>query len=118
MATNRILPPGDEHTVLFTATTTARSSGDVVLITEMIGVCLMDIAAAGTGPVQTEGVFNLTKSTAAAFAQGDSVYWDVTDGNFNLVATANYFAGKVHVATTAGDTDCYIRLNFGNAGPR
>ena len=52
----------------------------------------------------------------AAFAQGDSAYWDATDGNFNLVATNNQYAGKVYKASTATQTDCWIALNLGNAG--
>ena len=114
MSTTMYYP--EDNTFLFTATTTARSSGDVVVMTDMIGVCKVDIAAAGTGAVYVRGVHHLSKNTGTAFAQGDSVYWDRTDGEFNAVATNNLFAGKVAVATTTSDADCYIALNLGNAG--
>jgi predicted RecA/RadA family phage recombinase len=108
----------DDSTMLFTATTTTKSSGDVVVMTDMIGIAKVDFAAAGTGAVYIRGVHNLSKNTGVPFAVGDSAYWDVTDGEFNLVATNNFYGGKVYSASTTAQATCQLILNLGNAGPR
>lgn len=61
----------------------ALSSGDVVVIGQLIGVCLADIANGETGSVQIGGVFNLPKVDAAVIAQGESVIWDASAGKFD-----------------------------------
>jgi predicted RecA/RadA family phage recombinase len=103
----------EDHTMLWTATTTARSSGDVVVRVNTVGICKVDIAAAGTGAVYIRGVHNVTKTTASAFAVGDSVYWEATSLGFSLVATGNQYAGRVYSVSTAGQTTAQILLNFG-----
>lgn len=108
----------EDHTMLFTATTTAKSSGDVCVIGDMVGLAKVDIAATGTGAVYLRGVHTLTKSTAAPWTLGDSVYYDETDSNFNLVATNNIYAGKVYATATTGEATAKVILNFANAGAR
>ena len=61
----------------------ALSSGDPIVIGELIGVCLVDIANGATGSVAIEGVFNLAKVDAAVIAQGESVIWDASAGAFD-----------------------------------
>ena len=108
----------EDHTMLYTCTTSeTQSSGNVVEMVDTVGICKVDIVAAGTGAVYVRGVHTITKSTAAAWAVGDSVYYDTTDGNFNLVATANSYAGRVFTAATTTEASAKILLNFGNAGP-
>ena len=116
MATKRKFP--EDHTFLFTATTTAKSSGDVCLMTEIVGIALADIDAAGTGSCAVRGVWTMTKGTAAAFPVGDSAYYASGTGKLSLTATSNYYTGKVYTAATTGQTTVEVVLNFGNAGPR
>ena len=107
----------DDTTMLFTATTTAKSSGDVCVIGDMIGIAKVDIAAAGTGAVYIRGVHSLTKRTNAPWTLGDSVYYATSTGNFSLVETSNVFAGKVYAtATTTEATGKVILCGAGNAG--
>lgn len=81
MATNYV----NEGTVLtFANTGAAISSGDVVVVGEILGVALEDIAAtSGTGAVQIEGVFDVPKLDAAVIAQGEGVIWDSSEGSFD-----------------------------------
>lgn len=59
------------------------ASGDVVVIGNIIGVALTDIANGATGSVATRGVFTVPKVSAAVIAQGESLVWDVSAGKFD-----------------------------------
>ena len=59
------------------------ASGDVVVIGNIIGVALGDIANGATGSVATRGVFTVPKVSAAVIAQGESLVWDVSAGKFD-----------------------------------
>lgn len=96
---------------------TAITSGSVVVMGNIIGVALVDIAATtGTGAVQISGVFNVPKVSAAVIAQGASLTWDVSAGAFddNLAVAA---AGDITVgaavafeAAGAGVTTIAVKL--------
>lgn len=59
------------------------TSGQVVVIGNILGVALADIASGDTGSVQIEGVFECPKVTGAVIAQGESLTWDVSAGKFD-----------------------------------
>lgn len=81
MATNYV---NDGTVVTFANTGAAITSGSVVVVGELLGVALEDIAAtSGTGAVQIEGVFDLPKVDAAVIAQGEGVIWDSSEGEFD-----------------------------------
>lgn len=61
----------------------AITSGDVVVMGNIIGVAQEDIANGATGPVQIDGVFDLPKVTAAVIAQGESLIYDVSASAFD-----------------------------------
>jgi len=115
MATNYINAGG---TIQHTASGSALSSGDVIVIGEQIGVCLEDIAVGATGTVALEGVFTLPKVSAAVIAKGESVIWDASAGSFDDNA-ATPAAGDVSgccVAMAAGvatEVTIDIKLNVG-----
>jgi len=68
----------------YSNTGTAIASGDTVVVGDILGVALVDIAATtGTGTVQIEGVFNLPKVDGAVIAQGEGVIWDSSAGMFD-----------------------------------
>jgi predicted RecA/RadA family phage recombinase len=99
----------------------AIASGDVVVMGNTIGIALEDIAATtGVGSVAVEGVFgNIPKVTAAVFAQGEKLIWDVSAGKFDDAA-ATPASGDVTggaIAFVAGanlETTCTIKLTPGN----
>lgn len=59
------------------------SSGDVVVVGQLLGVALVDIADGETGSVAIQGVFNVPKVSAAVIAAGESLVYDVSAGEFD-----------------------------------
>jgi len=59
------------------------SSGDVVVMGNIIGVALTDIANGATGSVAIEGVFTVPKVSAAVIAVGESLTYDVSASAFD-----------------------------------
>ena len=97
----------------------ALSSGDVVVIGQLIGVCLADIANGEIGAVAVEGVFNLAKVDAAVIAQGESVIWDASASKFDDSAAtpaAGDVSGCCQAMETKGATTgetIALKLNVG-----
>jgi predicted RecA/RadA family phage recombinase len=101
------------------------TSGQMVKISHMLGVALQDIASTATGSVAVEGVFsNIPKVSAAVFAQGEKLVWDVSaNGGLGAFddAAATPATGDVTgaaVAWVAGqnaETTCTVKLTPGNA---
>lgn len=80
MATNYVQPG---EVIDYVNGGTARTSGQVVAIGNILGVCLGDIAANATGSVQITGVFEVPKVSGAVIAQGESLTWDVSAAAFD-----------------------------------
>lgn len=108
----------------YTNAGSAIASGDIVVAGNMIGVALVDIAASGgVGSVDfTPGcVFSgIPKVTAAVFAVGEKLIWDVSAGKFDdsaaSPATGDVTGAAVAwVAGTSSDTTCTIMLTPGNS---
>lgn len=59
------------------------SSGDIVVVGQMLACALVDIASTATGSVKTNYVFEAPKVDAAVIAQGESLTWDVSAGAFD-----------------------------------
>ncbi len=74
MATNYI-QPGEviQHTAAADIT-----AGSVVVIKNMLGVALSDIATGETGSVALKGVFTLPAVSAAVISKGETMTWDVS----------------------------------------
>ncbi len=71
--------------------------GDVVALTDCIGVAECDIAAGALGTLSLCGVYELPAATAA-LTVGQKVYWDVTNSNVTAVSTDNIPCGIVIAA--------------------
>jgi predicted RecA/RadA family phage recombinase len=69
--------------------TTTVASGSVVVMGDMIGVAVADIAAGAEGVVEIDGVHVLPAVNNAAIAQGDQVYWDASAGKITETSTGN-----------------------------
>ena len=91
--------------------TAAVSSGDVVIMGDTIGVALTDGAIGDTIAVRAEGVFELPKLASSDIAQGKKVYWDAVNGQINLTASGNTYAGKAYAAAGASATTVQVALN-------
>ena len=92
----------------------AISSGDIVAISEMIGVAETDIAANETGAVAIKGVFSVTKVGSQAWSVGDKIFWDKTNTQFTKTASsdADVLAGYAveAVGSGAGETTGKVLL--------
>ena len=115
MATNYIYS-GD--VVDYTNGGSAIASGDVVVIGQQIGVALTAIANGETGSVALDGVFTVPKVSGAVIAQGESVIYDVSAGEFddNAATPATGDVSGCCVATAAagnGATTVQVKLNVG-----
>lgn len=82
MATNEV---NSGQVVTWTnGTGSAVSSGDIVVVGQVLGVCMVDIANGSTGAVKISGVrVTAPKVSAAVIAQGESLTWDVSAGAFD-----------------------------------
>ena len=99
----------------------AIAAGSVVVMGHTIGVALTDIAATtGVGAVAVEGVFTVPKVSAAVFAQGEKLIYDVSasafDDSLATPATGDITGGAVaFVAGANAETTCVVKLTPGNA---
>ena len=80
------------------------SSGDGLLVGSLFGVASGDAASGVDVEAVTEGVFDLAKTSAQAWSQGDKVYWDNTNKECTVVAAGNVLIG-VAMADAANPTD-------------
>ena len=115
MATNYVQ---NGEVLAYTNAGSAIASGDVVVIGNIMGVAMTDIATDETGSVAIEGVFVLPKVEGAVIGQGESVIWDASAGEFddNLATPATGDVSGCCVATEAagnGAATVKVRLNVG-----
>lgn len=114
MATN-LVQPG--KVIIWTnGTGSAVSAGDVVVVGNILGVCLVDIASTAAGAVSIDGVYDVPKVSAAVIAQGESLTWDVSAGEFDdnaATPATGDVTGPPAVAYEAGvDTQTVIAVKF------
>jgi predicted RecA/RadA family phage recombinase len=83
-------------------TGSAVSSGEVVVIGDLVGVALVDIADGESGSVQISEVFTLTKTAGTAWNQGDKLDFDVSASAFDKGITPA--AGDVTGCAVAYET--------------
>jgi len=94
------------------------ASGAVVVMGNIIGVALEDIANGSTGSVAVEGVFTLPKVTGSAWTIGSKLLWDVSAGKFD-VGSATPATGDVSMccvaaaAAASAATTGAVKLNIG-----
>jgi len=97
----------------------AIAKGDVVVIAGQIGIAAESIAAtSGVGNVHLEGVFVVPKVSAAVFAIGENLHYDVSASAFDdgsaTPATGDILgAAWARVAGADAETTCTIQLSPG-----
>jgi predicted RecA/RadA family phage recombinase len=77
----------------------AISSGDFVVVGDLVGVAVTDIAVHEKGAIACEGVFTGTKASGATLAVGDVAYLN-SSGKLTNTATSNDAVGLVVAVTT------------------
>lgn len=97
-------------------TGTAVVSGQVVVIGQILGVALVDIANGATGSVAIEGVFSVPKVSAAVIAAGESLTWDVSaaafDDNAATPATGDVTGPPAVAIEAAGNGVTTLKVKF------
>lgn len=53
--------------------------GDVLVLTDRIGISTMDIPVGGLGAVELEGVFEIAAEPTPVLTVGQTVYWDTAN---------------------------------------
>jgi len=110
MANGRFIHTGD---VLDHTPTSAVTSGDVVVMGDLIGIAERDIPANTLGAVRVKGVVELPKDNTVQIDKGDICYFEVAEDEINKTASGNPFAGVcVEDAATADET-VKVLLNKG-----
>ena len=109
---NSYIQPGKVVEML-TAGTVPSGSGQQIG-TAFFGVAVDSYASAATGQFYTEGVFDLVKTTAEAYAAGARLYWN-SSTNLVTSATGGMLGIGVCLATagTAVGTKARVLLGVG-----
>jgi len=97
------------ETVDYTASG-AKSEGNVVSLTNRIGICAADIANGDTGAVYVAGTWTLPANNNLVISQGDLVYWDVADDEINKSSSGNILAGWAAEAKAQTGTTVKVKL--------
>ena len=91
----------------------AVSSGGGALIGATFGVAVTDLANGEVGTFALEGVFTLTKSTAASSggSQGAKAYFITSTKLVTAASSGNTLIGVFTATCADGDATCNVRLN-------
>ena len=97
--------------ILYPAAATVES-GEVIELTNRIGIALNDAASGETVPLAVEGIFELTKVTNDVVALDAKLYWDADTDKVTLDSGEKY-AGLAAKAAGSGVTTVQIDINKG-----
>jgi len=92
---------------------TAVAAGDVIQLTDLVGVAKLDIPAGKLGALSVVGVFDFPKSTGAGqdIALGARLYWDAaTNKVLKAQVAGEPVLGKAVAA--AGESDLTVRVRL------
>lgn len=89
----------------------AVASGAGALVGSIFGVALSAVAESAEGEFQTEGVFELAKTSAQAWTQGQKIYWDNTNKRCDSDGTVGLLIGVALVAADNPSSTGIVRLN-------
>ena len=84
----------------------AVSSGDIVVVGDLVGVAVTDIAASGSGAIATDGVFEFDRASGSTLAVGDVGYVN-SSGKITDTTTNNDAVGLV-VAVSSSKVELKI----------
>lgn len=88
------------------------SSGDVLKVNSIIGICQTDAKSGESVALAVVGVHGpLAKATGETWAIGEPVYWDESASEFTKTSTSNTEAGVA--ASAAGSTDAIGDVRLG-----
>lgn len=83
---------------------------DVVVLGGRVGVALEAILVGATGSVSVSGVYQIAADNTTAFAVGDALFWDKTNGKA-IKTSGGIAAGWVFADKVAADTNVLVKIN-------
>jgi len=83
----------------------------VIQIGDLVAIAMVAIANGESGSILVAGVVKVTKAAGSAWTQGETIYYDSGDDNFQDSASGNVRAGVAAVAAGSADTTGYVLLN-------
>lgn len=89
----------------------ARNAGEGAKIGSMFGVALNNVLISANGEFATEGVWDLAKTSAQAWSQGDKIYWDDTNHRCDNVSTVGMLIGVATAAAANPSATGRVALN-------
>lgn len=96
----------------------AVSSGGGCLVDSVFGVATSDVAISVAGEFKTMGVFDIAKTSAQAWTQGQKIYWDNTNKRCDSDASVGPEIGYATEAAANPSATGRVRLNSGDSVPR
>lgn len=85
------------------------SAGDVVSLTNRVGIAACDIANGAVGSLALDGVFEFDKTASLAISLGDAVYYSTSTKKITKTAT-DVPCGIAIAASASADTTVRVRL--------
>lgn len=95
----------------------ACDAGEGCLVDQAFGVAVDDVASGAEGQFQTEGVFDLAKTSAQAWTQGQRIHWDDTNQRCDSDPALGRCIGYATEAAANPSSTGAVRLN-GVGAPR
>lgn len=89
----------------------ARSSGEGALVGSIFGVAHSDVANAVEGEFAVAGVFELAKTSAQAWTQGQKIYWDNSNKRCDTDGTVGMLIGTATEIAANPSSTGIVRLN-------
>lgn len=86
-------------------------SGTPVLIGALVVIPAVDAAQTVKFSAAVVGVYEVPKATGDAWLEGEKVYWDVADGNFNQSSSGNTLVGVAARAAESADATGFVRFD-------
>ena len=83
-----------------------------VVVGELVGVALTDIAPKEEGSLAVEGVFRLPAKTGEAFAVGQQLYWDPSAKQLTTTASSLKKIGYAFAAKASEGTSAAVKLGW------
>lgn len=102
---------GDGARVPHTAAS-AIVAGDVIVLTDMIGIAVHDIANGEDGHLDIEGVYSLPLKTDDTPTVGQIVFWDSGNSEITVTETDNIKAG-VYIGDSDITDEVLVKINTG-----
>lgn len=88
-----------------------RTSGQGAQVGSIFGVALQTVLSGVDGEFKTDGVWELAKTSAQAWTQGQKIYWDNSNKRCDSDSTLGQLIGVATVAAANPSSTGYVRLN-------